>query len=314
MDPERLKVLYIAGWGRSGSTIIGNILGQVPDMFHSGELWYMWERGLIENRLCGCGRPFRDCPTWGMILDRVAKDREPIPAKEMVSLHKTFARTRNIPALIRYSHSNVHRLPYLLQRYLAELKATYQAIQEATGCTTVVDSSKMPSFGLLTGMLEDIEMSILHLVRDPRATGFSWLRRKFDPGQDKYMRSNSLLKNSALWVVWNTMIERIWARKTGEASYLLVRYEDFVREPDKTIENIFSSLRVSTLDQTDLAAGKITLSPTHTVSGNPVRVHRGRIEIREDREWLNRMRSWQKFFVTTITWPLLGRYGYPLFP
>lgn len=45
-----VKVLYIAGWGRSGSTILDNVLGQVEGFFSGGELSYLWERGLSENR------------------------------------------------------------------------------------------------------------------------------------------------------------------------------------------------------------------------------------------------------------------------
>jgi hypothetical protein len=33
MANDKIKVLYIAGWGRSGSTILGNILGQVAGFF-----------------------------------------------------------------------------------------------------------------------------------------------------------------------------------------------------------------------------------------------------------------------------------------
>ena len=64
------KVLYIAGWGRSGSTILDNVLGQVDGFFSAGELMFLWRRGLIEGRLCGCGRPLRDCDVWMHILDR----------------------------------------------------------------------------------------------------------------------------------------------------------------------------------------------------------------------------------------------------
>jgi len=34
------KVLYIAGWGRSGSTILDNVLGQLDGCFSTGELNY----------------------------------------------------------------------------------------------------------------------------------------------------------------------------------------------------------------------------------------------------------------------------------
>ena len=38
---ERVKVLYIVGMGRSGSTILANSLGEVDGFFSAGEICYM---------------------------------------------------------------------------------------------------------------------------------------------------------------------------------------------------------------------------------------------------------------------------------
>jgi hypothetical protein len=68
MLSDRVKVLYIAGSGRSGSTILDNTLGQIDGFFSVGELRYIWERGLIEDRLCGCGERVHQCPFWAAAL------------------------------------------------------------------------------------------------------------------------------------------------------------------------------------------------------------------------------------------------------
>ena len=62
--PVRPRLLFIAGWGRSGSTLLDRILGQVPGVFSAGELRDIWRRGALEDRLCGCGSPFRECAVW----------------------------------------------------------------------------------------------------------------------------------------------------------------------------------------------------------------------------------------------------------
>jgi hypothetical protein len=54
-----VRVLYIGGWGRSGSTLLDLILGQAPGVFSAGEVREIWQSGLVENRPCGCERPFR---------------------------------------------------------------------------------------------------------------------------------------------------------------------------------------------------------------------------------------------------------------
>ena len=58
----RTRVLLLAGSGRSGSTVLANILGSVEGVFCGGEIRYLWERGLQDGRLCGCGRAFGQCP------------------------------------------------------------------------------------------------------------------------------------------------------------------------------------------------------------------------------------------------------------
>ena len=68
---KRIKILYIAGWGRSGSTILGNILGQSSNCHFIGEAQYYWQRGIIDNQECGCGNVFNKCSTWKEITDEV---------------------------------------------------------------------------------------------------------------------------------------------------------------------------------------------------------------------------------------------------
>ena len=50
---SKSKVLYIAGWGRSGTTILGNILGQVEGMFSVGEIRFLWDAETFRDRRCG---------------------------------------------------------------------------------------------------------------------------------------------------------------------------------------------------------------------------------------------------------------------
>ncbi len=65
-----LKVFYIAGCGRSGSTLLGHLLGQLEGFTTLGEIPYLWDRSLRDNRLCGCGRPFAECRLWQPVVAR----------------------------------------------------------------------------------------------------------------------------------------------------------------------------------------------------------------------------------------------------
>ncbi len=100
MDNSPVKVLYVAGLGRSGSTILANTLGQVEGFFSGGELNFIWKHALIENRLCGCGRPSRECPFWGPVFDGEFGGQSEDLAREMMRLQYSGARTRHIPLML----------------------------------------------------------------------------------------------------------------------------------------------------------------------------------------------------------------------
>src|ERR1700682_2367993 len=69
-QPDGVKVLFLAGKGRSGGTLLANLLGQIPGYFNVGELNRLGDGGLVENYRCGCGVPVRECATWCAILDQ----------------------------------------------------------------------------------------------------------------------------------------------------------------------------------------------------------------------------------------------------
>ena len=56
MSGASVKVVCIIGWCRNGSTILGNVLGEVPGFFHAGELHFLWKNaaGKGANQSCGC--------------------------------------------------------------------------------------------------------------------------------------------------------------------------------------------------------------------------------------------------------------------
>ena len=47
------------GW--SGSTLLGNVLGELDGAVHVGELRALWDEGLLAGGTCGCGLPLGSC-------------------------------------------------------------------------------------------------------------------------------------------------------------------------------------------------------------------------------------------------------------
>ncbi len=306
---DKVKVLYVAGFGRSGSTILDNLLGGVDGFFSAGELCYMWDHNLPENGLCGCGRPLTECEVWGKVLadDGVAA----IDAGEMARIERGGVRTRHLPLALLSRGRRV--LASRLEGYAGNLGTVYRTIQRTTGARVIVDSSKNPMYGRVLGTIPSIDLYVVHLVRDPRAAAYSWLRKKLQPdrGEFGYMDQHAPAKSSVLWTLWNAASRAFWGQVSGR--YLTLRYEDFVDDPRGALTRVLEMVDEGGADLPFVSGRAVELGVSHTVAGNPNRFKTGRIELRLDDEWKGRMRLRDRALVTLLTLPLLKRYGYPVF-
>jgi hypothetical protein len=309
---RKVKVLYIAGAGRSGSTVLGQVLGGVEGFFAVGELYYLWDRGLIENRLCGCGVFFSECPFWRTVLDRSFGGVDRIDAGRMLHLREQGLSNRQLlfmPAKKR------RKALTGMDEYLEVLEALYHGVQSASRSRVIVDTSKSPSYCYVLDHIPSIEVYVVHLVRDPRATAYSWwMRKKRQPASEKrpsrYMTRHNPLKTSLIWGAWNLLIERIWANNPGR--YMLLRYEDFVEDPQGALRSILRLVDEEDAETPFTGEREVSLSVNHVFSGNPSRLHDGSVTIEADEEWKRKMGSAQRALTALTTWPGLLRYGYGL--
>jgi hypothetical protein len=303
----KIRVLYIAGSGRSGSTIIGNILGQIDGFFNVGELRYIWDRSMIENRLCGCGTAFLKCGVWKKILQNAYGGVQQVDVQDTIRLREK-ARTRHLPLMLL--HGGEKQLMPRLGKYWTILENLYRSIQSVTDCRVIVDTSKMPSYAWVLNKIPLIDLYIVHLIRDPRGYAYSWLRKKRQPDRRKhaYMPTRNSLRSSILWNVWNLAIEVLW--RNFPDRYMRIRYEDFVREPRKAVKKILKLIHENPVFLPFLDDNKVVLDVNHTTTGNPNRLQTGTVELRPDAEWKEHMRKKDKAIVTFLSWPLLLRYGY----
>jgi hypothetical protein len=307
LSDERVKVLYVVGLGRSGSTILSNSLGQIGGYFSAGELNFIWRHNVLENRLCGCGRPFHECPVWTRVMGEAFGGMDGVDAREMMRLQSSGTRTRHIPLML--TARGRQRLAERLEKLLITYRRLYEAIGSVTDSQVIVDSSKEPAHGYAMSMVPDLDFYVLHLVRDPRAAAYSWLKKKPQPDSEEieHMVRFSPAKSSALWDSWNASAEALW-RRTPE-KYLRIRYEDFVADPRENLGRILG-LVGATAELPLAGEREVRLGVSHTVSGNPNRFETGDVELRPDHEWISSMRPRDRALVTALTLPLLRRYGY----
>lgn len=91
-----VTVAYIGGMGRSGSTLLARVLGQVPGVCQVGELCYLWKQSVLRDRLCSCGRAFSACPFWRQVGEAAFGGWDAEQARHADALRRRVERNRNV--------------------------------------------------------------------------------------------------------------------------------------------------------------------------------------------------------------------------
>lgn len=290
-----LTVLYVTGWCRSGSTVLGNVLAEVPGVFHTGELRYLWQNGVLgtgSNRRCGCGADLTDCPLWSKVLRAGCPDGRDLAAHAAdVVGWQSGCRTRHTRRVLRRPPAN---------GWPDTLAATYRAIAAETGASLIVDSSKYASDAALLGHLDGIRAVSVHLVRDPRGVALSWLRPK------DYTGRRGALNSTWYWLGFNAAAEAVTRAGTG----LRIRYEDLTADPRGAVAQVLALVGRDAAENPVGADGAVELGANHTVTGNPNRFERGTTRLAEDRRWHSGLSRPRRIATTVMALPQLHRYGY----
>jgi Sulfotransferase family len=274
-----------------------------------GELRWLWDRGILDDYLCGCASPFHACDFWQRTLEHFTAQ---LPtgasprayAEKVISLRRCVERLRYMPFLLRPQLTPAayrHRL----ESYRETLRMLYESVAAAGDARIVVDSSKEPVYAYVLAGVRDIDLRVLHLVRDSRAVAYSWQRHVSRPEihwTEREMRRYTLWQSASQWNLKNGLAEVLRARGVPVSR---LRYEDFVAAPSETLRR--------RLDDLGLPTRRSPLAGSwHSVSGNPVRFRGEAHTLKLDREWEVRMPRRKRVAVTAATAPLLLRYGYPL--
>lgn len=179
------------GMSRSGSTLLGLLLGRHRGVLYVGETMNFGAAWAHPGSWCTCGTVLRECAFWQDVVARTDVD---------------------VP----------HTITPATGRRLI------QAAAEVAGAHTVVDSSKHPGWQRALSRSTGDDVLAVHLVRDPRghlASAHVGWHPDRAPTQPPALRS--AVHVGAAWVKrnwWSIVATRRWPRRRR------VRYEDLVAD------------------------------------------------------------------------------------
>lgn len=273
------KLIYILGWGHSGSTLMDLTIGSSPNVMSVGEIIFF---GFYRNRIphrkvlkpffCTCGAPFHDCPFWSQVLAAPAAG-----SLRVVYDDNNAARLRWFLRFLRYVLSGRRAIPPATM--LGDDAALLRMISAVSGPRTsyLCDSSKDFARLIRLLMMPGIEVYPIFLVRDMQAVAHSYAKKKrHDLGLNRMGYYRALFSwagvNLASWTV----------AALSRRPVLHVSYDLFCRNPGKTVTLLNDTLGLD-IDGDNPVAG-INRRTYHNIGGNLMRF-KTLAAIRYDDSW-----------------------------
>lgn len=291
-------LIYIAGYGRSGSTILDTILGNNPTIFGGGELIWLFDN-FVRDAVCSCGKTMSSCPVWA----NVARE---IKAQCQMSSWQKASRISRINDV-----RNFYGSPSASYKEL--WSATFSAIKKVTGKNIIVDSSKTNHIGWprlknLTATYQG-QTRVVHLVRDPRAVMWSMSK-----GTNKYLAKKPIspsvirgIRGVFSWSLSNTLAEL--AVKSSTNNSLVIKYEDIMQVPFDAFSTLGQYLELDLQPLSMKLNNREVFSSGHGIAGNRMRSSPSITPYFDD-SWKQKLSKHSQRIAVFIGEAKMKRYGY----
>uniref|UniRef100_W5M5A8 Carbohydrate sulfotransferase 6 n=1 Tax=Lepisosteus oculatus TaxID=7918 RepID=W5M5A8_LEPOC len=253
-EPQgKVHVLILSSW-RSGSSFVGQVFSQHPDVFYLMEpAWHVWAN-LYKHSAAALRMAVRDlihsvfqCDA--SVFDAYLSGRHNISNIFMWEVSRALC---SQPACSLYSHSNISSDPELCRKTCG--RRDLEVLEETCKSYSHVVLKEVRFFDIksLYPLFRDpsLNLKIIHLIRDPRA-----VVRSREQSMVALMRDNGIVLNSGGTGVadpqYKVMQEicrshiQIYETATQKAPeflkgrYMMVRYEDLVRDPLAQISQMY---------------------------------------------------------------------------
>lgn len=226
----RTKIVYILGLGRSGTTLLDIVLGNMQGALSCGELnRYPYEEG----------RPYQypeDHPAQKLWMDIKEEFDSRYPKTDwsrMVDLHRTF----EFHGKFMLNYLGLYNKADFAE-YIDFVERVYALITEKTGKHILIDSSKYSNRAMSIGRSEKVDVTYLYIKRRPSSVVASFAKK------DVEQNSKSWLAANLYYFVASKLCHLAFWRVRGNHKAISVRYEDLMTDQKKQFALIGEKLGV----------------------------------------------------------------------
>jgi hypothetical protein len=304
---EPVRVVYLMGYGRSGSTVLDTVLGSHGQALGAGEVTNLVVSGWLADLYCACGERGSRCPFWSAVRREWARlaGGEDLPG--YLALQRRFEPLARLPATV----AAARRGTPAFREYARRTALLFAAVRLVAGVPVVVDSSKRPARAYALARMPGIRLSLVHLVRDARGVAWSFRQaheRDDRRGVQRRFTPRPAASTALRWLAVNLACG--WVRRRLAATpQLVLRYEDLAVGPAAALAAVGQA---TGLDYGPVVAALErgeALAVGHCIAGNRVRME-GSLRLALDERWRRDLPPGERRLVWALAGGLLRRYGY----
>jgi hypothetical protein len=292
-----MRVVYIGGIEHNGSTLLGLTLGNHPQIECIGELSQLPRLGWAGDQLCACGENIADCQYWRNVRQTWSGITQ-ADIDVLITAENIFDRNSSLPRLLL--EKNIRSAAFA--RYSSQPRVLFEAIQHITGKPVIVDTSKRVSRALALSMMEGIDLRLIHLVRDARGVAHS-------SAKPQRAIQREWWKSAARWHYINGSF-RIVSHMLDKEKIMIVRYEDFIAQPEELLAQIGDFIGVDLTSVASVLSSGGALASGHIGIGNGFLQGEQQIVLRRTIDWPQKMPRDDQRKVWRVTARSMRRYGY----
>ncbi len=215
---KKIPVIILAGEGHSGSTLLDLVMDSHSQVVGVGELSHYGDH-LNSGELCSCGNEIKDCEFWQKVFEGVDVSKLPPTHRRKPDF------LLNSDNFLYYAGGSEKKLD--AREYARAAERVYKNIARFSGKKVVFDSSKdYDRAEAIIKFSEDLDITLLHLVRDGRGVAYSNIKLG--------RRGFAFMKR---WAMTNIKIELVKKRNKNIPN-IFILYEDFVKDPKNILKFI----------------------------------------------------------------------------
>lgn len=291
---SKIPLIYIAGTGRCGSTILYLLLSAHSQVFSLGEFQNLyWEYSL--QRKCACGEIIDRCSFWKDII----KEHKELLGEKYVARFRTSNRGKVIrwtllSAILSGNKKkmNMAKIKDYGRRNWIVLNSVIKKSQQLSEkrILYLVDSSKDPYRLLWLQLSGYFNIKVIHLSKNPEAFVYSMIKKR--KGLDYWLGT---VRFAMRWAIENKLIQKVCSNFI-DAQVIRICYRGLAERPEIVLDSLFKKLGLRSEPE---VVNAFRLKDYHTVAGNKAKFEKTGIVL--DNKWEKGLSCSQKILIKFLT-------------